>query len=252
MAEYRDFFKLAHDDSYDKQPLVKLRDNDRIPDLRKYTMGDLRSWVAENSPGLPSVLPKGVIRASSQLADGVVTSSKILDGTIATSDLADKAITPDKIDWSQMPPVRLVSWVSADDSKFNLTTGGSTDYAAGTDVISTIPTLLPARAGYTRQYRFTGNVVHLNAGGETAWGLTLYLYWGDVPGAYLGATGIAASEGGADVTTKVWAPSSGWVVNSVLDASTDGDRLGVYYLKNYLGGNPTMYLRSMCLEGRYV
>lgn len=87
MAEYRDFFKLAHDDSYDKQPLVKLRDNDRIPDLRKYTMGDLRSWVAENSPGLPSVLPKGVIRASSQLANGIVTTDKIVDGSVTTAKL---------------------------------------------------------------------------------------------------------------------------------------------------------------------
>jgi len=175
-----------------------------------------------------------------------------LTGVVRDAQIASRAVGAAEINWSQMPPVRLVSWTSADDSKFSLTTGGSTDYAAGTDVISTIPTLLPARDSYTRQYRFTGNVVHLNAGGETAWGLSLYLYWGDVPGASLGATGITASEGGSDVATKVWAPSSGWVVNSVLDASTDGDRLSIYYLKNYVGGNPTMYLRSMCLEGRYV
>lgn len=162
------------------------------------------------------------------------------------------SVGADQLDWAQMPPVRLVSWMSADDGEFDLATPASTAAVNGSDAIATIPTLLPARDGYTRQYRFTGNVVHVNAGGETAWSLALYLYWGAVPGASLSATGVVASAGGSDVATKVWAPTSGWVTNGTLDASADFDRVSIYYLKNFLGGAPPMFLRSVCLEGRYV
>lgn len=240
MAEYRDFFKLAHDDSYDKQPLVKLRDNDRIPDLRKYTMGDLRSWVAENSPGLPSVLPKGVIRASSQLANGIVTTDKIVDG----------AVTPAKIDWAQMPPVTLASYNAHIAASAYNTAGFAMPFSSSTRTAIPgslgpldLPGLLPARAGYSRQFRLVAAFTHLNAAGETAW----------LPVLVLEGTAVQIPPAvNNNVTTHDEAYASAWIGDPYLNSATV-PLVGYLGCRvDYLGAVATTYLRGAILEGRYV
>ncbi len=234
MADWDDFFQSGPRTD-DKQPLERLQDNDRVPDLRKYKMGDLREWVRASNP-FPAILPKGVIRAGSQIAKGILTSDHLSNG----------AVTAAEVKWDEMPPVRLATWVSNNDSAFSVTNSGSLALLTNTDSVATLPALLTARTGYTRQYRLVAAVAHINTGSETGYAVYLSAY-------YAGSNpSVTITHNGTDFTTGMRYLSSGWGTSAVYDSGVDVERLHLYGRREYIGSAPGIYARSVALEGRYV
>lgn len=226
MADWDDFFQSGPRTD-DKQPLERLQDNDRIPDLRKYKMGDLREWVRAANP-FPTILPKGVIRAGSQIARRI--------------------IGPQHIAWDQMPPQALCAWQMGTTTEHALYGWLIPTDAAGNTVIAGMRNIarpLPERAGYTREYRLFGRFAHAGVGGETGWRVMLKL------------DTIAINVVSSNVSTHAVDLNSGWLTSATIDgwgAGGSDTPVGVVPLggTDWAGGVGAVTCRAALLEGRYA
>lgn len=106
-----------------------------------------------------------------------------------------------------------------------------------------VVTMLPPKAGMTRQYRLTGVFTHFNAASETAWWPVLRVQNPNIdlqPGAY------------SDVSNQTKTVATAWVANAYLDSQTAPFYTYLAARCDYTGAVASTYLRSAILQGRYV
>ena len=223
MADWDDFFQSGPRTD-DQQPLERLQDNDRIPDLRKYKMGDLREWVRAANP-FPTILPKGVIRAGSQIARRI--------------------IGPQHIAWDQMPPQALCAWqngTTVESALYGWVVPWDAAFSTTMAGMRNIARPLPERDGYQREYRLYARFAHGNAVGETGWRVVL------------GIDTVAIDQFSTTVTTHAVDYATGWVASSVIEgwASSSPAPIVPTGGTDYLGAAATVTCRAALLEGRYA
>lgn len=167
------------------QSLLRMGDRDHVPDLRKYTMADLRDFIRA-SQATQDFITKDQIRPgsypdnsiqTSKLRDGAITTGKLAAGSVTTTELADASVTFAKMQTAKgfyatsvagqsIPHTGLHTVVFAnaeiDACDYDTVTGISTTNAAGRWAISaSLAYLASATGGGNR-----GVVIRVAGGNE--------------------------------------------------------------------------------------
>lgn len=162
-------------------------------------------------------------------------------------------VQPGSIDWSAMPPVEL-EHLQKRDNLISVDYGwllvASTWAGAGMTLtnmaIMNWRDRLPARAGFTRQYRWVFQYYHKTAVGETAASFTIRSFYD--PGTQW------TVQIDSPTVTYDWASATPWAASAVLDAYASPSGVWTYLegRSDWAGAIGSISIREIILEGRYV
>jgi hypothetical protein len=106
-----------------------------------------------------------------------------------------------------------------------------------------IPGKLPARVGYTRQYRYDFLILYVGSGGVTGSSFELHL---------AGHSSFGAMFPSPLTTSHLDAYQSSWNASASLDAATSPAWPNMSFTGQYTGAVPQYFIRRTRLHGRYV